>query len=71
MFAKVVPSSLGVRQEKWVVKTQRQRGEVHFPYRIPSIQLHEEASHDSGEQRQTRNTTNLGEKLRKIVQLLL
>jgi len=38
---------------------------------MPSTQLHEEADHQGGEQRQTCNTTNLGDKLGQVVQLLL
>jgi hypothetical protein len=45
--------------------------EQRLPGGFSSAQLHEEANHEGGEQSQTGNTTNLGNELGQVVQLLL
>jgi len=45
--------------------------EKRLPDGLPSAKLHEEANHESGEQSQTGQSTNLGNELGQVVQFLL
>jgi len=45
--------------------------EKRLPSGFPSAQLYEETNHEGGEQSQTGNTTDLGNELGQVVQLLL